>query len=105
MSQTTHNKSSSVRRDDAQEGYISNLMLFNKTGKVVPRKPKCPLSGKNAPVIDYKNIELLKIYITKGRGRILPRRITGISSKKQRQLAKAIKIARILALLPFCGQS
>jgi small subunit ribosomal protein S18 len=86
---------------ETQDGYISNLLLFNKTAEVVQKKPKCPLSGKNAPVIDYKNVEVLKLYITKGRGRILPRRITGVSSKKQRQLAKAIKIARILALLPF----
>jgi small subunit ribosomal protein S18 len=86
---------------ETQDGYISNLLLFNKTAEVIQKKPKCPLSGKNAPVIDYKNVEVLKLYITKGRGRILPRRITGVSSKKQRQLAKAIKIARILALLPF----
>jgi small subunit ribosomal protein S18 len=86
---------------ETQDGYISNLLLFNKTAEVVQKKPKCPLSGKNAPVIDYKNVEVLKLYITKGRGRILPRRITGVSSKKQRQLAKAIKIARILGLLPF----
>ncbi len=88
---------------EIQDGYISNLMLFNKTAEVIHRKPKCPLSVKNAPIIDYKNVELLKMYITKGRGRILPRRITGVSSKKQRQLAKAIKIARILALLPFAS--
>ncbi len=88
---------------EIQDGYISNLMLFNKTAEVIHRKHKCPLSVKNAPIIDYKNVELLKMYITKGRGRILPRRITGVSSKKQRQLAKAIKIARILALLPFAS--
>ena len=88
---------------EMQDGYISNLMLFNKTAEVVQNKQKCPLSGKNAPIINYKNIEVLKVYITKGRGRILPRRITGICSKKQRQLAKAIKIARVLALLPFAS--
>jgi len=92
-----------MRNDNTQDGYISNLMLFNKTAEVIQRKLKCPLSGKNAPIIDYKNVEVLKVYITKGRGRILPRRITGICSKKQRQLAKAIKIARVLALLPFAS--
>lgn len=60
----------------------------------------CPLSGENAPQIDYKNTALLKQYISE-RGKILPKRITSVSSKKQRELAKAIKNARILALLPF----
>ena len=90
---------------NTQDGYISNLMLFNKTAEVTSRKLKCPLSGKNPPIIDYKNIELLKLYVTKGRGRILPSRITGVSRKKQRELARAIKIARILGFLPFASSS
>jgi small subunit ribosomal protein S18 len=64
------------------------------------KKKTCPLSGKNAPVIDYKNIRLLKKYTSEG-GRILPSRITSICHKKQQELSKAIKIARVLALLPF----
>lgn len=86
---------------ETQDGYISNALLFNKTAEVAQKQQKCPLSGKNAPIINYKNIDLLKLHVTKNRGRILPRRITGVSSKKQRMLTKAIKIARILALLPF----
>jgi len=58
----------------------------------------CPLSGKDAPVISYKNIKLLKRYISDS-GRILPSRITNVSSKKQKELSKSIKRARILALL------
>ena len=58
----------------------------------------CPLSGKNAPIIDYKNIKLLKKYISES-GRILPSRITSVSLKKQRELSRAIKRARLLALL------
>ena len=57
-----------------------------------------PLSGKNAPVIDYKNIRILKKYISES-GRILPSRITSVSQGKQRELSRAIKRARLLALL------
>ena len=61
-------------------------------------KRKCPLSGKGAPTIDYKNIKLLKKYISEN-GKILPTRITSISQRKQRELANSIKRARNLALL------
>ena len=60
----------------------------------------CPFSGPDAPKIDYKDTKLLQRYISE-RGKIVPRRITAVSSKKQRELARAIKRARILALLPF----
>ena len=58
----------------------------------------CPLSGKNAPIIDYKNIKLLKRYISES-GRILPSRITSVSLKKQKELSRSIKRARLLTLL------
>ena len=58
----------------------------------------CPLSGKDAPTIDYKNIKLLKKYISEN-GKILPSRITNISQKKQRELSLSIKRARNLALI------
>ncbi len=61
-------------------------------------KRKCPLSGKGAPTIDYKNIKLLKKYISEN-GKILPTRITSISQRKQRELVTTIKRARNLALL------
>ena len=61
-------------------------------------KKKCPLSGKGAPVIDYKNIRLLKKY-TSENGKILPSRITSVSLKKQRELSLSIKRAKNLALL------
>ena len=64
------------------------------------RRRGCPLSGPKAPKIDYKNVKLLERYISE-RGKILPSRISSVSHKKQRQLAKAIKRARALALLPF----
>ena len=54
--------------------------------------------------IDYKDIDLLKLFITE-QGKILPRRATGVTVQQQRQIAKAIKRARSLALLPFVGQN
>jgi small subunit ribosomal protein S18 len=57
-------------------------------------------SGDGDVDIDYKDIETLKMYVMES-GRIIPARITGVSPKQQRQLAKSIKIARFLALLPF----
>ena len=60
-------------------------------------KKECPLEGEN---IDYKNVELLKKYITKF-GKIVPRYYSGVSLKNQKKLSKAIKRARIMALLPF----
>ena len=59
---------------------------------------RCPLSEKGAPSVDYKNIKLLKKYISESE-RILPSRITSVSHKKQKELSKAIKRARLLALL------
>ncbi len=61
-------------------------------------KRKCPLSGKGAPVVDYKNIRLLRKYITEN-GKIMPSRITSVCQKKQRVLSLSIKRARNLALI------
>ncbi len=64
------------------------------------RRKSCPFSGDNAPIIDYRDVKLLQRYISE-RGKIVPSRITAVSSKKQRELARAIKRARFLALLPY----
>ena len=64
------------------------------------RRKSCPFSGKNAPKIDYKDTRLLQNYMSE-RGKIVPSRITAVSAKKQRELARAIKRARFLALLPY----
>ena len=61
-------------------------------------KKSCPLSLKGSPEIDYKNIKLIKKYVSEN-GKILPSRITNVSQKKQRELALSIKRARNLALL------
>ena len=85
-------KSNSKRKTTS----YSKLNLFQKPGIKFFRP--CPLSGKNAPLIDYKNIKLLKKYISES-GRILPSRITSVSQNKQKKLSRAIKRARLLALL------
>ena len=64
------------------------------------RRKTCPFSGSNAPKIDYKDVRLLQRYVSE-RGKIVPSRITAVSAKKQRELAKAIKRARFMALLPY----
>ena len=61
-------------------------------------KKKCPLSAKGAPVVDYKNVKLLKRYVSEN-GKILPSRITNVSQKKQRELSISIKRARNLGLM------
>lgn len=67
------------------------------------RRKTCPFSGANAQIIDYKDVRLLTKFISE-RGKIVPSRITAVSTKKQRELAKAIKRARNLALLPYIVQ-
>ena len=64
------------------------------------RRKTCPFSGDNAPKIDYKDVKLLQRFVSE-RGKIVPSRITAVSMKKQRELAKAIKRARFLGLLPY----
>ncbi|MGH6728892.1 MAG: 30S ribosomal protein S18 [Sphingomicrobium sp.] len=74
--------------------------------QIQPRRPfyrrrkTCPFSGDKAPKIDYKDVKLLQRYISE-RGKIVPSRITAVSTKKQRELAKAIKRARHIGLLPY----
>lgn len=58
---------------------------------------------KETELLDYKDIDLLRKFIT-DQGKILPRRFTGLTTKQQKKLTKAIKQARILALLPFLNK-
>jgi len=64
------------------------------------RRKTCPFSGPGAPKIDYKDVRQMQRYVSE-RGKIVPSRITAVSAKKQRELARAIKRARFLALLPY----
>ena len=83
------------KRKPSQSNFSKLSVFQNNKYKY---KKKCPLSGKGAPVIDYKNIKLLKRYISEN-GKILPSRITSVSQKKQRDLSLSIKRARNLALI------
>ncbi len=67
------------------------------------RPKSCPFTGKNAPKIDYKDVNLLRRYVSE-RGKIMPNRITAVSAKMQRRLTQAIKRARFLALLPYADK-
>ena len=75
---------------------LSKLSLFQKNdGKF---SKKCPLSIKNAPVIDYKNVSLLRKYVSEN-GKIISSKITSVSYNKQKKLTREIKKAKILGLI------
>ena len=86
------------RKNNSKKRKSSN---FSKQSIFQPNKHKfkksCPLSIKGAPAVDYKNVKLLKKYMSEN-GKILPSRITNVSQKKQRELSLSIKRARNLAL-------
>ena len=88
-------RSKKIKKKTRSSRY-SKLSLFQKPDVKFNRP--CPLSGKDAPVIDYKNIKLLRKYISES-GRILPSRVTSVSLKKQKEVSKSIKRARLLALI------
>jgi small subunit ribosomal protein S18 len=64
------------------------------------RRKTSPFASEDSPKIDYKDVKLLQRFVSE-RGKIVPRRITAVTAKEQRQLAQAIKRARELALLPY----
>ena len=74
-----------------------------KTYKRMPRKKVCVFCQEKTEVIDYKDVNRLKKFVTEG-GKMLPRRMSGTCAKHQRELSKAIKRARIADLLPFKGE-
>ena len=88
-------KKKNNKRKSTQSNFAKLSVFQNQKYKF---KKKCPLSGKGAPVVDYKNIKLLKRYVSEN-GKILPSRITSVSQKKQRELSLSIKRARNLALM------
>ncbi|WP_428267010.1 30S ribosomal protein S18 [Haliangium sp.] len=75
-------------------------MLGKAPARSVSRRKVCRFCADSTILIDYKNPQILKNFIT-DRGKIVPRRISGNCSKHQRQLALAIRRARMLALMPF----
>tara|TARA_B100002052_G_scaffold253537_1_gene242623 strand:+ start:618 stop:890 length:273 start_codon:yes stop_codon:yes gene_type:complete len=77
-------------------GSLNKLSLFQKSDSKFSKK--CPLSIKNAPIIDYKNVSLLKKYVSDN-GKIVSSKITSVSYNKQRKLTREIKKAKILGLV------
>ena len=77
-------------------GSINKLSLFQKSDSKFSKK--CPLSMKNAPIIDYKNVSLLRKYVSDN-GKIISSKITSVSYNKQRKLTREIKKAKILGLI------
>ena len=75
---------------------LNKLSLFQKNDARFSKR--CPLSSKNAPLIDYKNVSLLKKYVSDN-GKIISTKITSVSYNKQRKLTKEIKKAKILGLI------
>ena len=88
-------KNKKFKKSSGQNNFAKLSVFQNQKFRF---KKKCPLSGKGAPKIDYKNIKLLKKYVSEN-GKILPSRITSVSLKKQRELSLSIKRARNLALI------
>ena len=75
---------------------LNKLSLFQKSDIKFSRK--CPLSIKNAPIVDYKNISLLKKYVSDN-GKIISGKFTSVSFSKQKKLTREIKKAKILGLI------
>ncbi len=86
------NKYKRTKKDEKNNSPFENKRKF------------CPFSQPGSPVIDYKDIRLLSRYITE-KGKIVPSRITGVSRKKQKELARAIKRARFLSLISYTNKS
>ena len=76
----------------------------NKNSPFEDRRKFCPFSQKNSPIIDYKDIKMLNRYVSE-KGKIIPSRITNVSRSKQKNLSKAIKRARFLALMSFTNKA
>ena len=89
-------KRKNSRNNKKNSNSLNKLSLFQKSDSKFNKK--CPLSIKNAPVIDYKNIGLLKKYVSDN-GKLISSKITSVSHGKQKKLTKEIKRAKILGLL------
>lgn len=87
-------------RETSEDGEGRGERGEKRGGGGMRRRKTCPFSVDNGPVIDYKDVDMLKRYVS-DRGKLMPSRITGVSAKYQRQLTSAVKRARQLALLPY----
>ena len=86
-----------------EEKTTATPVAAKKPVRKAPRRKVCAFCVEKATAIDYKDTAKLKKFITE-KGKMLPRRMTGVCAKHQRILARAIKRARLVALLPFKGE-
>jgi small subunit ribosomal protein S18 len=86
-----------------EEKTTATPVAAKKPMRKAPRRKVCAFCVEKATAIDYKDTAKLKKFITE-KGKMLPRRMTGVCAKHQRILASAIKRARLVALLPFKGE-
>ncbi len=99
-----NNRNYQNRGDRQERGDYGNRQGGGrKNFKRAPRKRVCAFCKEKIEVIDYKDVDRLKEYVTES-GKMIPRRMNGNCAKHQREVAKAIKRARIAALLPFIGE-
>ncbi len=85
-----------------EENKTAATAPVKKSYKRIPRKKVCVFCQEKVELIDYKDVSRLKKFVTES-GKMLPRRMSGTCAKHQRELSKAIKRARVAALLPFKG--
>jgi len=102
MSDDNQNKDDNEQEQGQQAG--ANPIQRAAVPVAARKKPVCPFKAAGVEYIDYKDVETLKPYVNE-QGKMLPRRISGVSAKFQRQLTTAIKRARHMALLPFVAEN
>ncbi len=95
--------SSTFKRNSAPYHSSAQGPAGNADSPFAKKRKTCPFTAVKASTIDYKDVDNLRQFITE-RGKILPRRITGVSYFYQKKLKKAIKQARYMALLPFVAE-
>ncbi|PKK95814.1 MAG: 30S ribosomal protein S18 [Tenericutes bacterium HGW-Tenericutes-4] len=89
------------KRDGDKKDYVKKPYV--KSGLRAPKRKVCIFCVDKVTGIDYKDVAKLRKFVTE-KGKILPRRQTGVCAKHQRELATSIKRARVAALLPFAGE-
>ena len=90
--------------DDQAQPQATGASIARIAAPNARNKPVCPFRDSGIEYIDYKDTETLERYINE-QGKLLPRRLSGVSAKFQRQLERAIKRARMVALLPFAAEN
>jgi small subunit ribosomal protein S18 len=86
-----------------REAITKNEQINNFKKQQFNHKRRCPFSGNDALKIDYKDVTILSKFLSE-RGKIIPSRVTSVCFRRQRELARAVKRARFLALIPYVNE-